>query len=82
MKIESSSLLTGRRTVQILLISAILLPIGMVFLFVSGRLFHWLGNTFSANIFDGVALGLGFFWFLTLVALLLSVALRTQADEN
>lgn len=77
MKNEDSSieLLTGRRTVQVLIISAILLPIGMAFLFVSGRMFDWLGNVFASKVFDGIALGLGFLWFLTLVALLLSVSL-------
>lgn len=84
MKRESSSieLLIGRRTVQVLIISVILLPVGMTFLFVSGRLFHWFGDAFAATIFDGIALGLGFFWLLTLVALILSVALSSLVKDD
>ncbi|MDR2117350.1 MAG: hypothetical protein LBP87_13310 [Planctomycetaceae bacterium] len=71
-----------RQTIQWLLVSVILLPIGMIFLFTFGRFFAMFGDLVAATIFDWLALGLGFFWFLSLVSLLMCVALQLLKNNN
>ncbi len=79
---DDPSPLFFRRAIQILLIPTILLPVGMVFLFTFGRFFAMSGDRISAAVLDWTALGLGFFWFLGLVALLLAVVLLTLGRQR
>lgn len=66
-----------------LLCGAVLLPVGMVFLFVFGRFFTFFGNLVSASVLDVIALTLGFFWFLDLVSLLLCLTiLNLKTDDT
>jgi hypothetical protein len=74
--------LASRQTIQWLFVPIILLPIGMVFLFTFGRFFALFGDTFSARILDWLALGLGFFWLLSLVSQLMCVALFLLKHNN
>lgn len=75
-------LLTSRRTLQWLLVPALLLPVGMVFLFTFARFFVMLGDPISAKVLDCIALGLGFFWFLSLVSLVLCIVFYITQDED
>ncbi len=75
-------LLTHRRTLQWLLVPGLLLPVGMVFLFIFGRFFALLGDPISAKVLDCIALGLGFFWFLTFVSLVLCIVFYITQDEE
>lgn len=68
--------------IQCLIAIDILLPIGMVFLFVFGRFFSFFGDAISASVIDVIALIFGFFWFVLLVALLFCVALTTLEIKN
>ncbi|MDR0336395.1 MAG: hypothetical protein LBI18_04825 [Planctomycetaceae bacterium] len=74
--------LASRQTIQWLFVPIILLPIGMVFLFTFGRFFSLFGDPVSATIFDWLALGLGFFWFLSLISQLMCVALVLLKNSN
>ncbi|MDR0610819.1 MAG: hypothetical protein LBG58_11965 [Planctomycetaceae bacterium] len=74
--------LASRRTIQWLFVPIFLLPIGMVFLFTFGRFFVVFGDPVSATILDWLALGLGFFWFLSLIVQLLCVALLLLKNGN
>ncbi|MDR1964176.1 MAG: DUF3292 domain-containing protein [Planctomycetaceae bacterium] len=75
-------ILANRRTIQWLFVPVILLPVGMVFLFTFGRFFAIFGDPISAAILDWLALGLGFFWFLSLVSQLLCVALFLSKEDD
>ena len=75
-------LLTSRRTLQWLLVPAVVLPMGMVFLFTFGRFFAMLGDPVSARILDCIALGLGFFWFLSLVSLVFCIVFYITQEED
>ncbi|MDR2439931.1 MAG: hypothetical protein LBE12_11245 [Planctomycetaceae bacterium] len=68
-------ILANRQTIQWLLVPVILLPIGMVFLFTFGRFFAMFGDLVAGAILDWLALGLGFFWLLSLISLLMCVTL-------
>jgi hypothetical protein len=72
----------SRQTIQWLFVPIILLPIGMVFLFTFGRFFSLFGDRVSAIIFDWLALGLGFFWFLSLVFQLMCIALFLLKNKD
>ncbi len=75
-------LFTQRRTLQWLLVPGVLLPVGMAFLFTFARFFSLLGDKVSACVLDSIALGLGFFWFLNFVALVLCIVLYITQDEE
>ncbi|MDR3198406.1 MAG: hypothetical protein LBU34_11115 [Planctomycetaceae bacterium] len=72
----------NRQTIQWLLVPIILLPVGMVFLFTFGRFFVLFGDLTAAAILDWLALGLGFFWLLSLIAQLICVALLLIKNNN
>lgn len=73
----------GKRCVLSGLILAVVLqPIGMALLLAFGRFFSWTGDLFSSRILDGVALGIGVLWLLSLVWLLLFVALIALKSLN
>jgi hypothetical protein len=79
---SSIEVLASRQTIQWLFVPIFLLPVGMMFLFTFGRFFAMFGDSVSATILDWLALGLGFFWFLSLVAQLLCVALLLLKNGN
>ena len=66
-----------RRALSLLLIPAVLLPVGIVPLFVFARFFAASGDPVSAAVLDGAAIGFTVLWFLGLVALLVGVVLAT-----
>ncbi len=66
-----------RKTMMLLLFPTILLPVGTVLLFLFGRFFSLSGDSWSATVLDGTAIGFSVLWFLGLVALLLCVVLET-----
>jgi len=70
-----------RQTIFCLIVAVVLFPVGMSFLFVFGRFFFWFGDSFSAAILDGIALGLGVFWFVSVVALLLCLAVAALKND-
>ncbi|MDR2756471.1 MAG: hypothetical protein LBC20_12255 [Planctomycetaceae bacterium] len=75
-------ILANRQTIQWLLVPVIFLPIGMVFLFTFGRFFAMFRDRVAETIFDWLALGLGFFWLLSLVSLLMCIALFLLKNNN
>ena len=66
--------LTDRRTLAWLLVPVMFLPIGVVILFLFGRVFALLSDTFSASALDWSALALCILWCVSLVLLLLCTA--------
>lgn len=73
---------TRRRTLAWLLVPVMLLPIAMAILFIFGRVFALLQDTFSASILDWTALALGMIWCLLLVVLLLCTVLTLLREEE
>ena len=65
------------RVLSLLLISTVLLPVGIVTLFVFARFFAISGDPVSAAILDGTAIGFTVLWLIGLVALLIGVVLAT-----
>ena len=65
-----------------LLIIAAILPMGTAVLFALGRLFGVLGDPISSAILDGIALGAGLCWLLSLVALLFCTAIVLLTEKN
>ena len=78
-KFPSSALL--RQVMSLLLIPTVLLPVGIALLFVFARFFAISGDSVSANILDGTALGFAVLWFLGLVALLIAVVVATLQER-
>ena len=74
--------LTHRRTLAWVLVPVMLLPIGTTILFLFGRVFALLHDTFSASLLDGTALVLSILWCLSLVLLLLCTVLSLLQDET
>jgi hypothetical protein len=78
----SLDFLANRQMLSWLLVPVMLLPIGTTFLFIFGRVFALLNDSFSASILDGTALVLGILWCLTLVLLLLCVTFLLLREES
>ena len=66
-----------RRALSLLLIPTVLLPVGIVTLFVFARFFAVSDDPVSAAVLDGTAIGFTVLWVLGLVALLIGVVLAT-----
>ena len=66
-----------RKVLSLLLIPTVLLPVGIVVLFVFARFFAISGDPVSAAVLDGTAIGFTVLWLIGLVALLIGVVLTT-----
>ncbi len=71
-----------RLLISVLLIIAVLLPIGSMFLFLFARILVLFGDSLSIQILDGIAVGLATFWILDFVALVFSISLRLIYQED
>ena len=65
------------RALSLLLIPTVLLPVGIVLIFVFARFFALSGDPMSAAILDGTAIGFTVLWLIGLVALLIGVVFAT-----
>lgn len=65
-----------------LLLAAVVLPMGSVFLFVFGRLFSVLGDSVSSAILDGAALVAALCWILVLISLLFCTVVVLLNEEK
>ena len=74
--------LANRRTLAWLLVPVMFIPVSIAVLFIFGRIFTLLNDTFSASILDWTALALGILWCLSLVVLLICTVLLTLREEN
>jgi hypothetical protein len=63
-------------TMMIMIMLAVLLPVGAMMLFLFGRLFFILDALPTTFILDGTALVVVILWIMDMTALLLSVALK------
>jgi len=67
---------------SLLLVPTVLLPVGIALLFVFARVFSVSGDSVSAGILDGTAIGLTVLWLLGLVALLIAVVLTVLQNST
>ena len=74
--------LAHRRMLSWLLVPVMLLPLAMTILFLFGRVFALLNDSFSALILDWTALALCILWCLALVLLLLCTVLLLLREEQ
>jgi len=73
--------LASRQTLLWLLVPVIFLPIGTTILFLFGRIFALLSDSFSASVLDWTALALCILWCLSLVLLLLCIVFLLLREE-
>ena len=71
-----------RLVLSILLIIAILLPIGSMFLFLFARILHLFGDPVSGRVLDVAAIGFASLWVIDFVALVFVIALRLIYPEK
>ncbi len=71
-----------RLLISVLLVIAVLLPIGSMFLFLFARILVLFGDSLSIQILDGTAIGLATLWILDFVALVFSISLRLIYQEE
>ena len=71
-----------RRTISLLIAQTVLVPFGMVFLFVLERCFRSLGDPVAAKVFDAVIIAFGLVWFVGVTALLLAVAVLVLQEPR
>ena len=64
-----------RRVLLLLLVSTVLLPVGIMSLFVFARFFAFFDDLVSAAVLDGTAIGFTVLWQIGLVALLVAVVI-------
>ena len=67
---------------SILLVIAILLPVGSMFLFLFARLLYQFGDLISGWILDGAAVALATLWIIDFVALVFGVTIRMILVEE
>ena len=70
-----------RRVLSLLLIPAVLLPVGITALFVFARFFAISGDPVSAAVLDGTAIGFTVLWLIGLVTLQIGVVLAILLDQ-
>ena len=71
-----------RQVMSLLLVPAVLLPVGIALLFVFARIFAVSSDPVSAGILDGTAIGFTVLWFLGLVAMLIAVVLAVLQNST
>ena len=71
-----------RRVISVLIAQAVLLPFGMVFLFVLERCLKSLNDLVAAKVFDAILVAFGLFWFVGVIALLLAVAVLVLYEQE
>ena len=69
------------KILKILLVIAILLPVGSMFLFLFARILYQFGDPISGWILDGTAIGLATLWIVDFVALVFGVTLKMILSE-
>jgi len=77
----SLEFLAHQRTLSWLLVPVMVLPIGITILFLFGRVFALLHDTFSASVLDWTALALCILWCLSLILLLLCAVLMLLREK-
>jgi len=70
------------KTLKILLVIAMLLPVGSMFLFLFARILYQFGDPISGWILDGTAIGLATLWIMDFVALVFGVSLKMILAET
>ena len=74
--------LASRQVLSWLLVPVMFLPIGMTILFLFGRVFALLNDSFSASMLDWTALALCILWCLSFVLLVLCLAFLLLREEG
>lgn len=72
----------SKKIIFFLLIPIVLLPLGIAFLLIFGRVFAMLEDQISGNVLDWVAFFLAFLWVIDLTALVVALGLRSLKDEQ